>query len=76
NCVIVDMVHRDSQRTTRFSLSLAPASQNKPWQVDYAVEIPSRYSERVNELDPQLTFPAPETINPDGGPGDRVSGIR
>jgi general secretion pathway protein K len=76
NCVIVDMVHRDSGRQTRFSLSLVPTSQNKPWQVDYAVEIPSRFSRPSDGVDPQLTFPAPETINPIDGRDNRVSGLR
>lgn len=76
NCVIVDMVHRDTGRQTRFSLSLVPTSQNKPWQVDYAVEIPSRFSRPIDRIDPQLTFPTPETINPSGGRDNRVSGLR
>ncbi len=76
NCVIVDLAHRESGRRTRFSLSLVPTSQNKPWQVDYAFEIPSKFSGTVDGLDPQLTFPAPETLNPDSGRDNRISGLR
>ncbi len=76
NCVIVDVVHRESNHRTRFSLSLVPTSQNKPWQVDYAVEIPSRFSGTSDGIGPQLAFPAPETINPSGEWDNRVSGLR
>ena len=76
NCVIVDLVYRESGRRTRFSLSLVPTSQNKPWQVDYAFEIPSKFSGTPDGLDPQLTFPTPETLNPDIGRDNRVSGLR
>lgn len=76
NCVIVDMVHRETNRRTRHSISLVPTSQNKPWQVNYAIEIPSRYSGPSDDLDPQFTFPAPETINPSGRRDNGVTGLR
>lgn len=76
NCVIVDIVHRETNRRTRHSISLVPTSQNKPWQVNYAIDIPSRYSRPSNDLDPQFTFPAPETINPGGDGDNRITGFR
>ena len=76
NCIIVDLVHRESSYRTRFSLSLVPTSQNRPWQVDYAIEIPSRFSGTSDGIDPQLTFPAPETISPNDQWNNRVIGLR
>ncbi len=76
NCIIVDMIHRESNRHTRFSLSLVPTSQNKPWQVNYAIELPSKPHAESDRLDPQLTFPAPETINPGGRRDNRLTGLR
>ena len=76
NCVIVDMIHRDSRHQTRFSLSLVPTSQNKPWQVNYAIELPSKHNAESYGFDPQFTFPAPETINTGGQRDSRITGLR
>lgn len=61
-CMVVDFVNRSSGERTRVSLTLVPRSLNQPWQVDYAFRIPSQYSGALDGLDPQLTFPAPETL--------------
>ncbi|HCX15179.1 MAG TPA: hypothetical protein DGZ24_07675 [Rhodospirillaceae bacterium] len=76
NCFIVDLTHRESGRRVRYSLSLVPSSQNKPWQVDYAFNIPSQINEPSDGLSPRLAFPTPETLNPVIGGDNRVSGLR
>lgn len=62
SCMVVDLVNRRTAERTRISLTLAARSENQPWQVDYAYRIPSQYSGALDGLDPQLTFPAPETL--------------
>jgi hypothetical protein len=62
-CMVIDFVNRISGERTRVSLTLDSRSLNQPWQVDYAYRIPSQYSGALNGLDPQLTFPTPETLS-------------
>lgn len=65
NCVIVDFVNRETNERTRLSLTIDGRSQNQPWQVDYVFRIPSQYSRAPEELDPDVTFPTPETFYSD-----------
>jgi len=76
SCMVIDLVNRSSNERTRISLTLVPRSENQPWQVDYAIRIPSQYRGTLGELDPQLTFPAAETLYPDQGGGAAGTGIR
>ena len=62
SCMVIDFVNRNTAERTRVSLTLVDRSENQPWQVDYAFRIPSQYSGALDGLDPQLTFPAPETL--------------
>lgn len=62
DCMIVDFVNRSSGERTRVALTITSRSLNQPWQVDYAYRIPSQHSGALDGLDPQLTFPAPETL--------------
>jgi hypothetical protein len=62
SCMVVDLVNRNTEERTRISLTLVPRGQNQPWQVDYAFRIPSQYRGALDGLNPQLTFPAPETL--------------
>ena len=76
NCVVIDAVHRESGRRTRYSISLVPTSLNRPWQVDYAFEIPSQFTRSLDGDRPLITFPTPEALNPVGGNAIRTSGVR
>ncbi|MGE3477274.1 MAG: type II secretion system protein GspK [Rhodospirillaceae bacterium] len=62
SCMVIDFVNRTTAERTRISLTLVPRGQNQPWQVDYAFRIPSLQSGTLDGLDPQLTFPTPETL--------------
>ncbi|MGE0282443.1 MAG: type II secretion system protein GspK [Rhodospirillaceae bacterium] len=76
SCMVIDFVNRGSGERTRVSLTLVARSENQPWQVDYAYRIPSQFSGALDGLDPQLTFPAPETLRTDGGGDDSTAGVR
>jgi hypothetical protein len=76
NCMIVDFVNRGTNERTRVSLSLVPRSENQPWQVDYAFRIPSQYRGALDGLDPQFTFPAPETLSATVNGNLGAAGIR
>ncbi len=62
SCMVIDLINRNTAERTRVSLTLVPRGQNQPWQVDYAFRIPSQYGGAPDGLNPQLTFPAPETL--------------
>ena len=72
SCVLVDMIDKTSGQHARFSLTLEPASQTRPWRVDYAIRIPAQYRAALDHLDPEAVFPTPESIDlptgPDGKP--------
>ncbi len=73
-CIVVDMIDRLSEQHLRFSLTLEPISQTRPWRVDYATRIPAQYHSALDRLDPENIFPKPESIDlspgPDGERGD------
>lgn len=75
-CMVIDFINRSTLERTRVSLTIVSRSENQPWQVDYAFRIPSQHSGAPDGLDPQLTFPAPETLHSsvDGNIG--AAGIR
>ena len=68
-CVVVDMIDRLSEQHLRFSLTLEPRSQTRPWRVDYATRIPTQYRSALDRLDPQNIFPTPESIDLSPGRG-------
>ncbi len=72
NCVVVDMIDKISGQHGRFSLTLEPVSQTRPWRIDYAIRIPAQYRAALDHLDPEAVFPTPESIDiptgPDGKP--------
>jgi hypothetical protein len=74
-CFIVEVANRNSSERVRFALSLVPTSQNQPWQVDYVLNIPSQYRQKLEGIDPQVTFPAPEAIYPVEPGRQRESGV-
>lgn len=76
SCMVIDFVNRNTAERTRISLTLLARSENQPWQVDYAFRIPSQYSGALDGLDPQLTFPAPETLYTGDEPASAASGLR
>lgn len=76
NCMIVDVVDRETDERIRLSLTLVPRSPNQPWQVDYATRIPSQYRGALDGLDPRITFPAPEALHSDGGGRLGAAGLR
>ena len=76
NCVIVDFIDKTTGEDTRFSLTLNPFSTIQPWQVDYAYRIPSQYRRPVDKVDPKVTFPTPEAIDPRLEHDDGVAGNR
>jgi hypothetical protein len=61
-CVIVDLTDRNTHERTRFSLTLLPLGRYQPWQIDYVYKIPSQYGEAVDQANPTVTFPSPETL--------------
>ena len=69
-CVVVDLIERLSGQHARFSLTLEPTSQTRPWRVDYATKIPSQYRAALDRLDPEAIFPAPESMDLPPGPDD------
>jgi hypothetical protein len=71
SCVIVDMIDKISGQHVRFSLTLEPTSQTRPWRVDYATRIPSQYRAALDRLDPEAVFPTPESLDLSSGPDDR-----
>jgi len=75
-CMVIDFVNRNTAETTRVSLTLVPRGQNQPWQVDYAFRIPSQYRGALDRLDPQLTFPTPETLYSGGNGNIATVGLR
>jgi hypothetical protein len=75
SCMVIDFVNRNTAERTRISLTLVARSENQPWQVDYAFRIPSQYSGALDGLDPQLTFPAPETLYSGDDPAFTASGV-
>lgn len=62
NCLIIDLVNQTTSERVRLSLTIVARSEYQPWQVDYVIRIPSQYSGAPDGLDPQITFPAPETL--------------
>lgn len=76
DCMIVDVVNRSSNEKTRISLTIVSRSENQPWQVDYVTRLPSQYRGPLDELDPHVTFPTPETLAASFDGTDGVSGIR
>lgn len=76
NCMVIDFVNRNTAERTRISLTLVPRGQNQPWQVDYAFRIPSQYRGALDGLDPQLTFPTPETLYSSDGRNFSAAGFR
>ena len=71
SCVIVDLIDKPSKLHTRFSLTLEPISQTRPWRVDYAIRIPAQYSAALDHLDPEAVFPTPESLDLPTGPDSR-----
>lgn len=69
-CVIVDMIDKRSGQHARFSLTLDPLSQTRPWRVDYAIKIPAHYRSALDRLDPEAIFPTPESMDLSPGPDD------
>ena len=62
-CVVVDVIDKHSEQHVRFSLTLEPTSQTRPWRVDYAIKIPSQYRAALDNLDPEAVFPTPESVD-------------
>ena len=62
-CMVVDLIDKISGQHSRFSLTLDPTSDKRPWRVDYAVRIPSEYNSALDRLDPEAVFPAPESVD-------------
>jgi hypothetical protein len=72
-CMVVDLIDKTSGQHTRFSLTLEPTSDKRPWRVDYAIRIPSEYNSALDRLDPEAIFPAPESIDlPAGADGTQA----
>jgi hypothetical protein len=61
-CPIVDVIDRSTNERVRISLSLAPFGRYQPWQVDYAVRVPSEYRDELDSTNPEVAFPSPETL--------------
>ncbi len=76
NCFIVDMIDKRSDQHVRFSLTLEPTSSTRPWRVDYAIRIPPQYRAALDRLDPEATFPTPESIDLSSGTDDRKAGAK
>lgn len=76
DCMTIDFVNRSTNERTRISLTLVARSENQPWQVDYAFRIPSQYRGTLDGLDPQLTFPAPETLYAGSNSNSGIVGVR
>lgn len=76
SCMVIDFVNRNTSERTRISLTLVTRSENQPWQVDYAFRIPSQYSGALDGLDPQVTFPAPETLYAGVDGNNQMAGLR
>ena len=68
SCVLVDMIDKISGQHARFSLTLEPVSQTRPWRVDYAIRIPAQFHAALDHLDPEAVFPTPESIDLPTGP--------
>ena len=68
SCSIVDLFDKRSGQHVRFSLTLEPISQTRPWRVDYATRIPDQYRDALDRLDPEAIFPTPESIDLPLGP--------
>ncbi len=72
-CMVVDLIDKVSGQHSRFSLTLEPTSDKRPWRVDYAVRIPSEYNSALDRLDPEAIFPAPESVDlPPGADGTKA----
>ncbi len=67
-CSVVDLIDKRSGQHVRFSLTLEPISQNRPWRVDYATRIPDQYRDALDHLDSEAVFPTPEGIDLPPGP--------
>jgi DNA uptake protein ComE-like DNA-binding protein len=67
-CSVVDLIDKRSGQHVRFSLTLEPISQTRPWRVDYATRIPDQYRDALDRLDPEAIFPTPESIDLPLGP--------
>jgi hypothetical protein len=61
-CVIVDVTDLSTNERVRISLSLAPFGKYQPWQVDYAVRVPTEYRDALDNTHPEVAFPSPETL--------------
>ena len=62
NCMIVNVTDRSTGERVRFSFSLLPYSRHQPWQVDYAFRLPPQERDELDRANPEITFPAPETV--------------
>ncbi len=69
-CVVVDLIDSLSGQHARFSLTLEPVSQSRPWRVDYAISIPTQYRAALDRIDPEAIFPTPESMDLPPGPDD------
>ena len=61
-CIVVDLINRNTNERTRFSLTLLPTQREQPWQIDYVLRIPKAYRGSLDQIDPSVAFPSPEEI--------------
>jgi len=66
-CTVIDLIDKRSKQHVRFSLTLEPVSQTRPWRVDYATRIPAQYGDALDRLDAEAIFPTPESIDLSSG---------
>jgi len=62
-CSVIELTNRNSSERIRFSLTLLPAQNEQPWQVDYVFRIPEESFAEISELDIESVFPSPEEID-------------
>jgi hypothetical protein len=63
SCMLVDVIDKLSGQHARFSLTLDRLSQMRPWRIDYAIRIPSADRATLDKLEPESTFPTPESVD-------------
>jgi hypothetical protein len=67
SCMLVDVIDKVSGQHTRFSLTIDRFSPMRPWRIDYAIRIPSADRATLDRLNPQDTFPTPESVDLSAG---------
>jgi len=62
-CSVIELTNRNNNERIRFSLTLLPAQNEQPWQVDYVFRIPEESFAEISEVDIESVFPSPEEID-------------